>query len=90
MASFDSSVLNRTTSARAHVTSEQIPGPKFDDRLMHFCFHSFLQSDLAVLENLADARAQSPRLRIDDLKFLLDADGENVRISHVAYALAIP
>ena len=36
------------------------------------------QRDPAVVENLLDMRAQFARLRIDDLEFLLDAEGENM------------
>ncbi len=51
-------------------------GADLDDRLVHLGLDAFLQDQLALVEHLLDVRAQLPRLRIDDLEFLLDAEGE--------------
>ena len=51
---------------------------ELDDRLVHLRFDVLFQSDFAVVENLLNVGTQLARLRIDDLEFLLDPEGENV------------
>jgi hypothetical protein len=45
---------------------------------MHLRFDALFQLHLAALQNLLDVRPQLPRLRIDDLEFFFDAEGEDV------------
>ena len=47
-----------------------------DDRLVHLRLDALLQDEPALLQDLLDVRAQLPRLRIDDLELLLDAERE--------------
>ena len=49
---------------------------EFDDGLVHLGLHAFAEGHLAVGEDLLDVRAQVARLRVDDLEFLFDAEGE--------------
>ena len=51
---------------------------KFDDRLVQLRSDPLLQNHLAVSENLLDVRTELARLGIDDLKFFLDAESEDV------------
>src|ERR1051325_2287765 len=53
-------------------------GADFHNRLMELGFDLLLQYHSAVGKNLLDVRTQFPRLRIDDLQFFLDSEGENV------------
>src|SRR5262249_16646452 len=46
------------------------------DRLVHLRLDPLLQKELSLFQKLLDVRAQLPRLRIDDLEFLLDAERE--------------
>ena len=54
-------------------------GAELHDRLMHLRLDVFLQQHLPVGQQLLDAGTQSARDRVDDLEFLLDAKGEDVR-----------
>src|SRR5215212_1782255 len=47
--------------------------PYFHHRLDHLRLDLLAEQHLALFENLGDVRAQFARLRIDDLKLLLDA-----------------
>ncbi len=51
-------------------------GADLDDRLVHLGLDPLLQDEPALLQNLLDVGAQLPRLRIDDLELLLDAERE--------------
>ena len=53
-------------------------GPEFDDRLVHLRLDLLVQCHRAGAENLLNVRTQFARLRIDDLEFLLDPEGEDV------------
>ena len=53
-------------------------GAQLDDRLVHLGLDAFFQKHFAVCQNPLNVRAQLTRLRIDDLKFLLDSERENV------------
>ena len=50
-----------------------------DDRLVHLGLDPLLQDELALVEDLLDVGAQLPRLGIEDLELLLDAEGEGRR-----------
>ena len=45
---------------------------------MHFRLDLLLKRNFAVFENFVNVRAQFPGLGIDDGKFLLDTQGEDV------------
>ena len=45
---------------------------------MHLGFDLLFQHDFAAFEDLLNVRTELARFRIDDLKFLLDAERENV------------
>src|SRR5262245_50003580 len=49
-------------------------GADLDLRLDHFRLDLFAQEHAALVENLRHVRPQLARLRIDDLKFLFDAE----------------
>ena len=51
---------------------------QLDDRLMHLGLDLFLERNFAVLQNFVNVRAQLARLGIDDGKFFLDAEGEDM------------
>src|SRR5882757_4937753 len=51
---------------------------QLDHRLMHFWLDLLLERNLAVFENFVNVRAQFPRRGINNRKFLLDAEGENM------------
>ena len=53
-------------------------GPEFDHRLVHLRFDLLLEHDLAALENFLNVRAQFTRVRIDNRKLFLDAEGVDV------------
>ena len=63
---------------RAHTRIAANLGAQLDDRLMHLRFDVLLQKHFAVGQDLLDMRTQLARLRIDDLKFLFDAEREDV------------
>src|SRR2546428_565928 len=51
-------------------------GADFDHRFMHLALDLVLQPLLSFGEHLLDVRFQLARLRVDDLKFLFDAERE--------------
>src|SRR5438132_1796125 len=51
---------------------------QLDHRLMHLRLDLLFEGNFAVFENFVNVRAQLPRLGIDNGKFLLDAQGEDV------------
>jgi hypothetical protein len=53
----------------------------FDDRLMQLALDLIAEHRRARRQQLRHVRPQLPRLRIDDLELLLDADGEPVHAS---------
>src|SRR5690349_8255577 len=55
--------------------------PDLDHRLNHFRLDLLAEQHLAFLEDLGDVRTQFARLRIDDLKFFLDAQRELIEHS---------
>ena len=61
-------ICNRRTDFRA----------KLDHRLVHLGLDLFLQQNFAAFENFLNVRSQLARLRIDDGKFLFDAQGVDV------------
>src|ERR1043165_4014844 len=56
-------------------------GPDLDHRLNHFRLDLLAQQHLAFFEDLGDVRTEFARLRIDDLKFLFDAQRELIEHS---------
>ena len=65
-------LLPRTTRITANLRA------KLDDRLVHLRLDVLFQNHFAVGQNFLDVRTQLARFRIDDLKFLFDAESENV------------
>jgi len=45
---------------------------------MHFRLDLLLERNFAAFENFVNVRAQFPRRRIDNGKFFLDTEGENM------------
>src|ERR1700730_8604178 len=68
--------LNDLLSRASCVTTDL--GAQLNHRLVHLGFDAFFQKYFAVCQNLLNVRAQLTRLRIDDLKLLLDAKSEDV------------
>src|SRR6476646_9449333 len=59
-------------------------GPDFDNRLVHLGLDLLLQRHFAFAENLLDMGTQLARIWVDDLKFFLDPESEDViRRAHV-------
>ena len=53
-------------------------GAELDHRLVHLRLDLLFERDFAALENFLDVRPQLACLRIDDRKFLLDAESKRV------------
>src|ERR1700752_2494728 len=53
-------------------------GTDFDDRLVHLALDVIAESGRARRQELLHVGSQLPRVGIDDLEFLLDADRESV------------
>ncbi len=68
--------IDHLLTSRSDVAADV--GAKLDDRLVHFRFDAFLQEHLSVGQDLLDMRNELAGLRIDDLEFLLDPEGESV------------
>ena len=68
--------LNDLLSRASYVTTDV--GAQLNYRLVHLGLDAFFQKHFTVCQNLLNVRAQLARLRIDDLKFLLDPERKNV------------
>ena len=60
----------------AHITAN--PGAALDDRLVHLALDLIAEHRRARRQELGHVRPQIAALRVDDLEFLLDAEGKAV------------
>ena len=68
--------LNNLPAGRAGVFTNF--SPEFDHRLVHLRLEVLFQNHFPVGQNLLNVRTQFARFRIDNLKFFLNPESENV------------